>query len=185
MATVSTPASLSSVRSVFGGPSPPANLRAYLRGAGYVPNLSSMYNDIAESGLLLLSSYAGKIHPVAQLHGGSAVTTAFGTSASVIYTLSSSGNETLTRSPGGVSYSGQWKLAGDSSRYEAYLSGTGNSPTGSALNTWLPLSSGVSWTLSVLNNSKEFSGTIQIRWIESPFPVLATASLHMYVESEP
>lgn len=56
MATVSTPASMSSVVATFGGP---GNLTAYYRGGSYVPNVTQNAAISTVSGSLALSQFAG------------------------------------------------------------------------------------------------------------------------------
>lgn len=56
MAVVSTPPSMSSVISVFGGP---GNLTAYYRGGSYVPNISQNAAIATSPGSLALSQFAG------------------------------------------------------------------------------------------------------------------------------
>ena len=57
-----------------------------------------------------------------------------------------------------------WMLVGPSSSYEIYVSGTGDTPTGDSLNTWLSLSVDRSWALhGTIASPKVFDGTYQLR----------------------
>lgn len=181
MATVSTPATLNSVKSVFGGPN---NLLAYLRGGSYVPN-DSVYAAVATAAPLVLSSFAGLIYPYTNVIGCYTTSNkAASATASVSYSLGSSIESATTNGAVGA-FSRTWRVGGNASDYECYLSGTGTTPTGSALNTWLGLLSTRSWSLSAVDDSKTFSGTIQVRLAASPFTVIDSASVFLEVTSEP
>ena len=93
-------------------------------------------------------------------------------------------NGTVRKIEGGATTSlGTWLLVGNNSDFEIYLSGTGNTPSGSALNTWLPLSTTRSWYLDLPGSGSEsFSGTIQIRRASDQV-VVDTASFGLNIES--
>jgi hypothetical protein len=57
-----------------------------------------------------------------------------------------------------------WLLTGSAGDYEIFVTGTGDTPTGSALDTWLALSSNRTWTLTeTAVGTKSFSGTYKLR----------------------
>lgn len=177
MPTVSNPATLSSVKSVFGGGSPPNNLRSYLRGGVYVPDLTS-YSGIASSGTLLLSSFAGKTFPVvytqnifveeSQLAGGGTKQAevfldVYANGRMQVQTFSTSGGSTIRENF-------VWLLDGAASNYEIYFAKTGGGTvfTGT-VNTWLSLSDTRAWGVAVSGTgsaSRTISGTIYIRDIK-------------------
>lgn len=80
---------------------------------------------------------------------------------------------------GGGTSTGTWLTAGDVSQVEVFLSGTGDTPTGSALDTWLSCSTSRAWTLTETSDvgaTKSFSGTLQFRDATS-LAVLDTAAI--------
>lgn len=78
---------------------------------------------------------------------------------------------------------GAWLLVGSNTDFEIYLSGTGDTPTGSALNTWHAGNTGPSWGLSVASSdTKSFSGTLQIRRA-SDSVVVDTAAVSILAQS--
>lgn len=95
-------------------------------------------------------------------------------SSFVAYSITSTG---LESGISGVTTSFTNQAVTPSSRtsfYEVYLSGSGTTPTGSALNTWLALTSTRSWAIAQnVEGSSSFSGTIQIRLIGSAYTISA------------
>ena len=85
---------------------------------------------------------------------------------------------------GALTSVGTWLNSGLNSDYEIYVSGTGDTPTGSALDTWLALSTDRSWSLSDAGGGglKSFTGVAQIRRASSGI-VISTAPLELEVES--
>jgi len=69
--------------------------------------------------------------------------------------------------------------------YEAFLSGTGHTPTGSALDTWITVNADLEWLLDqTFVGSKSFSGTLQIREITNPSNIVnASATIGVTVQS--
>ena len=63
----------------------------------------------------------------------------------------------------GTDYDFTWMLSGAGADYDIYVTGTGDTPTGSAIDTWLNLGSARSWTLSSTSGSVLFTGTYTIR----------------------
>jgi hypothetical protein len=155
VATVSTPAKLSSVKSVLGGA---GSLFAYRRG-NLTPNINH-FSSINTGNPVVLSAFAGKIYPVVALP----ILNPFAvqpTPTTAICTMSYSSTGTAT---GTNSTSGTWLLAGVNSNYEILLNKTsGITPTGDSVNTWMALSTSRSWSLSVSNGLKECSGWLAIR----------------------
>jgi hypothetical protein len=90
--------------------------------------------------------------------------------------------ETQTREGAPYSTVGTWLLQGTADEYEVRLTGTGDTPSGSALNTWLPLDTNQGWEL-VQNSpgSLQFSGTVEIRRASNQV-ILDFASLIMLAE---
>lgn len=103
-------------------------------------------------------------------------------SASCVY--SSDGNCYTIEGGAAAVSQGTWLLVGSNSDFEVYLSGTGTTPSGSALNTWLPLSTTRTWGLSAGSGPafQSFSGTVQIRRASDQV-VVDTASLSISIES--
>ena len=61
--------------------------------------------------------------------------------------------------------------------YEAYYSGTGSTPTGAALDTWLTVNPDLEWFLEQTGvGSKVFNGTMQIREIAQPGNIVSAAA---------
>ena len=79
---------------------------------------------------------------------------------------------------------GTWLLVGTNTDFEIYLSGTGNTPAGDALNTWLSLGTTRIWSLSDGGGGgvSSFNGTVQIRRAADQV-VVDTAALSLYIES--
>ncbi len=70
--------------------------------------------------------------------------------------------------------------------YECYLSGTGDTPTGDALDTWLAVTVDREWLLDKTGawGEVEFTGTMQIREIADPPNIVSAAvTIHAQVES--
>lgn len=77
--------------------------------------------------------------------------------ASVIFT--NTGTCTNTGNPGFT-----WLVTGSASDYDIYVSGTGDTPTGAALDTWHNLGTNREWRLEVTGvGTLSFTGTYQIR----------------------
>ena len=176
MATVSNPATLLSVISVFGGGS---QMRAnYLRGGSYVQNIANAYPNIAASGTLTLSGFAGTIKPVTFLPAN--------TDVSDVQTEGVSAYAEITAHTDGKVYynsTSTWKLAGNLGDFDVYMQKNGGStPTGASVNTWLNLATSRSWALSQNpGGSKTFWGQLSIRMTASPQTTLNTAGVYMYV----
>lgn len=155
MATVSSPATLSSVVSVFGGGN---NFSAYNRGGSYVKNINA-YSGVSTSGHSL-SQFSGLVNPVISIPISSAVHGVGAGTATATLSYSSAGTAT------GTGYgSGTWLLSGSAGNYEIMFNRvTGSTPTGASVNTWLALSSTRSWTLTQsTTGSKTCDGYIAIR----------------------
>jgi hypothetical protein len=181
MATVTNPASLNSVKSVFGGPN---NLRAYLRGGTYVLGIANAYPNIAASGTLLLSGFAGTVKPVTYLPANTDSTNSPppGVSAYAEIEIGGASNTTVK-----YNSTATWRLAGNPGDYEVYFQkNSGTTPAGSAVNTWLNLATTRTWSLSQAptNNNKTTYGQLLIRMSASPFTTLNTAGVWMYVFAE-
>ncbi len=67
--------------------------------------------------------------------------------------------------------------------YEAFYSGTGSTPTGAALDTWLPVNVDLEWFLEQTGiGAKTFNGTMQVREIANPDNIVsAAAQIHAQV----
>lgn len=87
------------------------------------------------------------------------------TNANATVTILNDGTWSTTTVGGGTN-TGTWLTAGSVSGVEVYLSGTGDTPTGDSLSTWLSCSTTRAWTLletSDVGASKSFTGTLQFR----------------------
>lgn len=74
------------------------------------------------------------------------------------------------------------KYAGIGSRLWVRLTGSGTTPSGSALNTWLQLSSTRSWSLSQSGvGSKSFAGTLEFS-LDGGTHTFASASFNLDVD---
>ena len=64
----------------------------------------------------------------------------------------------------GTTGTGTWLLAGAAADVDIYVTGAGDTPTGSAINSWLNLGTTRSWTLAqAILGSKAFTGTAEFR----------------------
>ncbi|KKK78875.1 hypothetical protein LCGC14_2839170, partial [marine sediment metagenome] len=77
------------------------------------------------------------------------------------------------------------KTASLGDAFEVYLSGTGNTPTGDVLDTWLALTQDREWLLTrTAIGSLSFTGTMQIRKIANPSNIVsASAAINAEVDS--
>jgi hypothetical protein len=88
------------------------------------------------------------------------------TPANAVATLTILNDGTWSATNGSGTNTGTWLTAGTVSQVEVYFSGTGDTPTGSSLSTWLSCSSTRSWTLTNTSDAVDslvFSGTLQFR----------------------
>jgi hypothetical protein len=105
------------------------------------------------------------------------------TNAAATVTILNDGTWSSTNTGGGTD-TGTWLVGGTVGQVEVYLSGTGDTPTGSALSTWLSCSTTRSWTLTETSDAgatKSFTGTLQFRDSTS-LAVLDTAACTIYAE---
>lgn len=101
--------------------------------------------------------------------------------ARAILSFNNSGNVVVT---GGVGEGFMWLLIGQASEYEIRVQGSGNTPVGDALDTWLSLGVTRSWELSgVPITIKSFSGTYEIRRASDQL-VLGGNSFNLTAEAE-
>lgn len=80
---------------------------------------------------------------------------------------------------------GTWREFGASADYEVRVTGTGNTPAGSAINTWLSCATNRTWSLT--QNSvgiKTFTGLLEIRLAAAPNAVQDTATFSLSAEAE-
>lgn len=70
------------------------------------------------------------------------------------------------------------RIATSGDAYEVHYSGTGNTPDGDALDTWLPLTQDREWSLTstVIGFKPVFTGTMQIREIANPSNIVSAPS---------
>lgn len=82
------------------------------------------------------------------------------------------------------SISGQWKLSGASSSFEARMSVVSGTIAGATTGSWLSLSTTRQWTCvkSSGTGSNFAVGTLEIRMAASPFTVFATATISFEAE---
>lgn len=123
MATVSNPATLSSVVSVFGGPN---NLTAYYRGGSYVFSWSGTANIATSASSLKLSQFSGavKYNPIVVTVSPSPSTTT--KSGGPLYGAVTSGVVTASATGGTGSYTYSWTYVSGSTNM------TCNSPSAAA-----------------------------------------------------
>jgi hypothetical protein len=142
------------------------------------------------SGAISLSNFYGKSNASVAISDQDAQNfsrAGLGGAATATYELNSNGAAYRTNGQGTlVSISGEWLTAGSASQFDAYAtwSGTGGSIGGSATGTWLNLGSTRNWTLTVTNDFRERTLTVQIR-LASSGSVLDTASIYFNVDSAP
>ena len=102
---------------------------------------------------------------------------------SAAFQYGSDGNVYGIENGGSPTNIGQWLLVGANTQFQIYLSGTGDTLSGSALNTWHAGNTGPSWTLSANGGeSKSWSGTLQIRRA-SDSVVVDTAAVSLIAQS--
>lgn len=105
--------------------------------------------------------------------------------AAVGYYINSSGVESATSGASTTFTNQAVTPSSNAGLYEVRLTGTGTTPTGSALNTWLALTSNRAWSLSrSVTGSVNFSGTIEIRAAGSG-TIKDSASVSLYAEVIP
>jgi hypothetical protein len=184
VATVSNPAKLSSIKSVFGNVA--NNLKAYYRGGSYVLNVPGAYPNISTSATSLkISQFNGVISPTIQLQNLRSDDTAIAPSDSIAEIVMSS-NGAFQQNPG---TNGTWLLSGNAADFDVWVgAGTGTAPTGSAQNTWLNLATTRTWSLSYTSSAtggKSYSGAIYLRNTNAPqVNVFAyTFDLSVFVEA--
>lgn len=184
MAQVSNPATMSSVKSVFGGTN---NLSAYLKGSSYVYDLPSSYPSLASVLPIRLSQLAGLIHPPASLPStmNGSQTKMAPLDAYVWVTINADGTFTYGS---GAGTSGTWKLVpGNANEFDVVMwTVSGDAFSGSSMNSWLSLGTNQTWFYSITGASgiKSGAGTLQIREHYSSQRIMATASVSMYAEVE-
>lgn len=178
MATVTTPATLNSVKSVFGGPN---NLLAYLRGGSYVQPLPGAYPSVAAAAPLLLSAFAGRMKPTTYLTTMTDESSPpAGVTANAAVVVSSAGT---------ISTGFTWLLQGSAADYDVYLLKTGgtNNLLGISQNTWYNLAT--TRTLYVQDTSGgaavTWVGTMSIRFTASPQTTLNSASVSLTADFTP
>lgn len=156
---------LQDIQAEFGGPTNPIALKNYYRGGAYVQDTAAN-SGVPTSGSIGLIDFYGAVNAVYQAIGVNATNTDGGGGSRLIsYTLryDSDGLVRHTREIGGSASTtsiGNWSSlypsetgTGWSVRLR-FLSGTNIYASGDALNTWHPLTSDRSWTLS--NTVSEF-----------------------------
>lgn len=179
MATVSTPATLGSVKSVFGGNS---TLYGYRRGGGLVPSIAA-YSAVDPT-TPRLASFAGLVYPAVQFDNqpysaygadmydiitpnnpfATAYIDAFSNGALQMFTADSINGTTRV-------VTATWRLVGNSSDYDIYFHKTGGSvdadgSQSGTVNTWLNLASTREWGVSqdgIIFAITTMAGTITIR----------------------
>lgn len=140
------------------------------RSGNYSANLAAVSVAISSAGS------AGVVNPLPLMYPWKV--TSGGASASVSLVVRRNG----TRNAGGAWYQGGSSTVGDG--YWVRLTQTGGvAPTGSALGTWLQLSSDRAWSLSVTNGDKAFAGTLDISTSSSGTPIVASGPASMEAQS--
>jgi hypothetical protein len=78
---------------------------------------------------------------------------------------------------------GAWLLVGSTSDFQIRVTGTGDTPIGDSLNTWLALTSTRSWGFSLPGQgTRSFTGTAELRRTSDQV-VVDSASINIQVES--
>jgi len=161
VATVTTPATLNSVKSVFGGPN---NLLAYLRGGSYVQPLPGAYPSVAAAAPLLLSAFAGRMKTTTYLTTMTDESSPpAGVTANAAVVVSSAGT---------ISTGITWLLQGSAADYDFYLLKTGgtNNLWRISRNTWYNLATSHDFyivlsksptAVGVKTSTDRFEGVIQ------------------------
>lgn len=179
----SGPISLSDIQAEFGGIAP-TSLNEYYAGGAYVPAGTTGTNGpVPSSGVIGLASFYGTTKAPTITLTGRTVSYASGglLQAQVAYRVASDAFVYSGTGSAVMSYAQQeqWDsqpaTVGD---YEVRLTrNSGNSPTGSALGTWLPLSSTQTWVLTAsAGNFLTSNLTAEIRKASSGV-VLTTATI--------
>jgi hypothetical protein len=178
MATISSPASFSSVRTAFNteGYGISTSFFAYRRGGGIVPATSG-FNAIGEGTVgspLQLSQFNGfsvpSQAPPVNITNQVASDVKFSEPVTARYQLGNNG--ILYRTEGGtlIAISGEWLVSGSVTDYDALMetptltSGSGfYTLGGSAFDTWLNLSVTREWTVSLNSSDSSLATIVRIR----------------------
>lgn len=175
----SSPTRLSSVISVFGGGN--AMRANYLRGGTYVKNIANAYPNIASSGTLYLSGFAGVINPTTFLY------TAYD---EYDYALDANAFAyCYVRNTGYIDCGARndlWLLAGGGNvaDYDVYFEKLTSTVQGTT-NTWLNLATTRSVYVSRTTVGSSFgNGNIYLRMNASPQTILNTATFYLQAEKE-
>jgi len=152
MAIGSLPMNLSEIITEFSGPT---NMAAYVRGGTYVPNTSDN-TAIATAVPLTMSTFVDAVNRLFSLSSYAAgiyANNPFG-AATATFTLGTDGAGWTTPVKGGIGAS-----------YDARLTkNSGDTMTGSALATWLVLSTARTWSITALvGNSALANVTLETR----------------------
>jgi hypothetical protein len=182
VATVSNPAKLSSIKSVFGNSS--NNLKAYYRGGSRVDNIPGAYPNISTSATSLkISQFNGVICPAVQLQNLSSYDYAIAPADAYAEIVMSS-NGAFQQNPGN---NGTWLLSGNASDFDVLVTGFGDTPAGASVNTWINLGTTRTWSLIYTGSSggKNYSGgSIYIRNTTAPQNTIVGYSFALDVQVE-
>lgn len=178
MATVSNPATLSSIIAAFGGPS---NLRSYLRGGSYVHNVVNAYPNIVTTGTILLSNYAGVIAPPSSF--------TFSTNSAAGASVGGTATATLTMYANGAirgTNTSLWLAAGNSPDFDVYMEKSSGTTDCTNQNTWLNMVSNRSFSISrSTTGSYTWGGTLYLRVSNTPQTTLNAIPITMSVNRQP
>ncbi len=88
-----------------------------------------------------------------------------GQTATVLEQINSDGKEEQDSAGSGLVSVGNWLLRGSAGDYEVRYDATGDTPAGSAINTWLNCGTTRSWSfVRTANGTSSCSGTLRIRF---------------------
>lgn len=151
----------------FGG-AHPISLNEYYRGGARVPNTPTNAS-VPTSGTISYNDFHGAsaLPPVALSNTTVSSVTTTGT-ATATYSLLNSGIVQGNRAPTGTYTIETWLNSGAASSYDVMATlSSGDTPTGSALSTWMNLGTTRSWTLTDVQSgaigAKSCTLSIQIR----------------------
>lgn len=193
MTVPTTNVGLSHIQTEFGGANP-ISLSEYYAGGTYVPTgqKNSSNVSVPTSGTISIGNFTGatKVTLAASLPASFSMFDFAISPTNALTSLLVNNDGTYETYVGGfLQDSGTWKTgSGTVGDYQVRLTKTsGNNPTGSALATWITLSSSAAWYINETRDgyySNAFTGTLEIRMTASPNTVLDSASVTMQAEVE-
>jgi hypothetical protein len=105
-------------------------------------------------------------------------------SGSAAASISVKSDGTLDGTGAQAAPSGTWLNVGAASDYEIYVTGTGDTPTGAAVDTWLGLGTTRQWALNASSILKDFLGTFSVRRVADSV-VVDSGTFHIEADGTP